>query len=170
MSAAWGFACVCTHLFKHHSAPQLAVAVLPSLFVTEGKTLQEASDEMAYQLLRQWGIGNKSCHDGLVLMFVKNHLIVSLAGRENVVPGYISPLFVSFLRARLSLMYLTSGSVGAALLSGVDLVSSQLPRASTGMGWVTFLLLCLVLAYIASVVVVYFVLSYSLSKRFAGGD
>ncbi|KAL8275869.1 hypothetical protein Esti_000205 [Eimeria stiedai] len=71
-----------THHFQASwSCLYIAVTVMPSLLVPEGKSLQEASDDMAYQLLRQWGIGNKACHDGLVLMFVKNHLIVSLAGR-----------------------------------------------------------------------------------------
>ncbi|CDJ41664.1 hypothetical protein ETH_00010430 [Eimeria tenella] len=68
-----------------------------------------------FQVIEKWGIGNKSCHDGMVLMFVKNHLLVSLVGR-----------------ARVNLTYLLSGSVGAALITGVELVGGQLPEAPTG--------------------------------------
>lgn len=31
--------------------------------------------------LRRWGVGNKGCHDGIVLAFVKNLKTVSLATR-----------------------------------------------------------------------------------------
>ncbi|XP_026192899.1 uncharacterized protein LOC113147232 [Cyclospora cayetanensis] len=152
----------------HFQAP---VAVVPSLLVTDTQTVQQAADSMANQLLRQWGVGNKPCHDGLLLMFVKNHLIVSLAGRGKLRERFIGrKLFVSFLRARLNLTYLTSGSVGAALITGVDLVGSQLPQAPTGLGWVAYLIIGLIVCYVFSVVVVYYVLTYSLGKRFEAGD
>ncbi|KAL8425380.1 hypothetical protein Efla_003608 [Eimeria flavescens] len=51
---------------------QAAVAVASDIVVNENETPQEATDRFAGSLLRRWGVGNKGCHDGMVLAFVKN--------------------------------------------------------------------------------------------------
>ncbi|CDI84899.1 hypothetical protein, conserved [Eimeria praecox] len=60
---------------------QTAVAVASDIVVNANETPQEATDRFAESLLRRWGVGNKGCHDGIVLAFVKNLKTVSLATR-----------------------------------------------------------------------------------------
>jgi len=69
---------------------QAAVAVATDIVVPENETPQQATDGFAHALLRRWGVGNKGCHDGILLVYVKNLRTVAVATRSGVESQYIS--------------------------------------------------------------------------------
>ncbi|XP_026189618.1 uncharacterized protein LOC113146450 [Cyclospora cayetanensis] len=145
---------------------QVAVAVASDIVVNENETPQEATDRFAESLLRRWGVGNKGCHDGIVLAFVKNLKTVSLATRENVDARVASPTFKAHVQRSMNHVFLATDSPAAAVAAGVDLVNQYLPRAATGLSWTATILLTLAGVYLASVVGVYYSLNNLMTKSY----
>merc|ERR1712083_674163 len=156
---------VCKDGQKHFY--QLGVAVAKDIVVSEEQTAQEAANVMSRDLLLQWGIGNRACHDGLLLLYVKDRKVVSLATREGVEEEHIGLMFQKLLHSRVSLAYAATNSVSAALLQSIEMINAKLPAVANGMGWVASLLLSFVAIYLLSVIIVYGVLNYILKKRYA---
>ncbi|KFG59780.1 repair protein [Toxoplasma gondii RUB] len=149
---------------------QAAVAVAHNIYVPEDQIPQQAADEMAHALLRQWGIGNRGCHDGMLLLFVKKRDLAALAKREGVEPEYITEAFTTILKARMHLAYVASQSAGDAVISGVDMLNYQLPATRAGPGWVATVIISLAALYVLSVLVVYFAISRFMMKEAHAGD
>ncbi|KAL8275510.1 hypothetical protein Esti_000461 [Eimeria stiedai] len=145
---------------------QAAVAVASDIVVNENETPQEATDRFAGSLLRRWGVGNKGCHDGMVLAFVKNLKTVSLATRENVDTRVASSMFKTHVQRSMNHVFLSTGSPAAAVATGVELVNRHLPRAPTGLSWSATILLTLGGVYLASVIGVYYSLNSFMVKRY----
>merc|ERR1712007_291211 len=156
---------VCKDGKKHFY--QLGAAVAKDIAVAENQTAQEAADTMARDLLLQWGIGNKACHDGLLLLYVKNKGVVTLATREGVEEEHIGSTFQKILHARVSLAYSATNSVSAALMQSIEMINAKLLSVDEGMGWIASIFLSFISIYIISIIIVYGVLSYILKKRYA---
>merc|ERR1712203_1110752 len=112
---------------RNHKCPsgksefyQAAVAVATDIVVPENETPQQAADGFAHALLRRWGVGNKGCHDGILLVYVKNLRTVSIATRSGVESQYISEESKNFIQQHVHGVYLLTGSIGEAMISGVD--------------------------------------------------
>lgn len=146
---------------------QAAVAVASDIVVNENETPQEATDRFADSLLRRWGVGNKGCHDGIVLAFVKNLKTVSLATRENVDSRVASSLFKTHIQRSVNHVFLSTGSPAAAVATGIELVNRHLPRAPTGLSWSATILLALGGVYLASVFGIYYSLNSFMVKTYS---
>nr|CEL73412.1 TPA: hypothetical protein BN1205_090620 [Toxoplasma gondii VEG] len=167
---------------------QAAVAVAHDIYVPEDQIPQQAADEMAHALLRQWGIGNRGCHDGMLLLFVKKRDLAALAkrgGRAGVHNrgtaqqqgkslkscfNTVNQAFTTILKARMHLAYVASQSAGDAVISGVDMLNYQLPATRAGPGWVATVIISLAALYVLSVLVVYFAISRFMMKEAHAGD
>ncbi|CDJ61856.1 Chromosome III, complete sequence, related [Eimeria maxima] len=145
---------------------QAAVAVASDIAVNADETPQQATDRFAEALLRRWGVGNKGCHDGIVLAFVKNLKTVSLATRENVDTRVASALFKTHIQRSMNHVFLSTGSPAAAVATGVELVNRHLPRAPIGLSWSATILLTLGGVYLASVLGIYYSLNTFMMKSY----
>ena len=54
------------------SAAQVAVALMNQMGVHEGATVNDQARSFARALMTEWGVGNRRCNDGVVLLLSRN--------------------------------------------------------------------------------------------------
>lgn len=138
---------------------QIAVVVVSNIAVspTANETPQDAAHNIAKQLLWRWGIGNKNCHDGMLLLFVTNQNVASLAVREGVEKMFISDKLVARVEDKIKAVYSTNGDANAAILKGLSLIEDSLPITAEGISWIaTIVILLLIIFCMASALIYVF--------------
>ncbi|KNA02313.1 hypothetical protein PVNG_01468 [Plasmodium vivax North Korean] len=131
---------------------QAAVALVPEIVISKNSSYEKAVERFSQKLLRKWGIGNKECHDGILLVYVKQLGQFIIAKREGVEEKYLNEKEVT---KQFMVTYFASGSVGRSLIETLNFINTKLPSkpqelTNTGK---TFLLL--IFLYVVSVVVIY---------------
>eukprot|EP00366_Plasmodium_knowlesi_P002275 XP_002259772.1 hypothetical protein, conserved in Plasmodium species [Plasmodium knowlesi strain H] len=131
---------------------QVSVALVPEIIITKNSSYEKAVKSFSQKLLRKWGIGNKECHDGILLVYVKQLGRFIISTREGVEEKYIKEKDVT---KQFMVTYFATGSVGRSLIETLNFINAKLPSkpqelTNTGK---TFLLL--IFLYVVSVVVIY---------------
>lgn len=112
---------------------QIAVVVVSSVAVSPAnENPQEAAHKLAEKLLRRWGIGNKNCHDGMLLLFATNQNVASLVLREGVEKAVLSKQMLERIENRIKASYFATRDANTAILNGLSLIDYELPVSSRG--------------------------------------
>ncbi|EUD73153.1 hypothetical protein YYG_01188 [Plasmodium vinckei petteri] len=103
---------------------QVAVAIVPDIFVSKNSSVEKSIQEFAQNTLRKWGIGNKQCHDGILLVYVKRLGSFIVSKREGVEDKYIDETEIKriFINS-----YIATGSISKALISSLNFINNKLP-------------------------------------------
>ncbi|ANQ08662.1 Uncharacterized protein PCOAH_00031300 [Plasmodium coatneyi] len=131
---------------------QVSVALVPEIVISKNSSYEKAVKIFSQKLLRKWGIGNKECHDGILLVYVKQLGRFIISKREGVEEKYFNEKEVT---KQFMVTYFATGSVGRSLIETLNFINTKLPSkpqelTNTGK---TFLLL--IFLYVVSVVVIY---------------
>ncbi|GAB67021.1 hypothetical protein PCYB_103710, partial [Plasmodium cynomolgi strain B] len=131
---------------------QVSVALVPEIVISKNSSYEKAVERFSQKLLRKWGIGNKECHDGILLVYVKQLGRFIISKREGVEEKYLNEKEVT---KQFMVTYFATGSVGRSLIETLNFINTKLPSkpqelTNTGK---TFLLL--IFLYVVSVVVIY---------------
>ncbi|KJP88810.1 hypothetical protein AK88_01500 [Plasmodium fragile] len=108
---------------------QVAVAVVHEIVISKNISYEKAVKHFSQKLLRKWGIGNKECHDGILLVYVKQlgRFIISM--REGVEEKYLNEKDVT---KQFMVTYFATGSVGRSLIETLNFISTKLPSKPQG--------------------------------------
>ncbi|KMZ92777.1 hypothetical protein PVMG_01364 [Plasmodium vivax Mauritania I] len=108
---------------------QAAVALVPEIVISKNSSYEKAVERFSQKLLRKWGIGNKECHDGILLVYVKQLGQFIIAKREGVEEKYLNEKEVT---KQFMVTYFASGSVGRSLIETLNFINTKLPSKPQG--------------------------------------
>ncbi|SOV11564.1 conserved Plasmodium protein, unknown function [Plasmodium sp. gorilla clade G2] len=131
---------------------QVSVAIVPEIFVSKNNTYENAAQEFSEQLLRKWGIGHSPCHDGILLVYIKNLGKFVIAKREGVEEKYINE---NEIKKHFMNTYFASGSISRALIESLSFINKKLPSKPTELTNTAKMFLILILFYIVSIIILY---------------
>ncbi|SCQ16617.1 conserved Plasmodium protein, unknown function [Plasmodium ovale] len=131
---------------------QVSVALVPDLFVSKNSSGEKSAQNFAQNLLRKWGIGNKECHDGILLVYIKRFGSFIVAKREGVEDKYISE---TEIKKQFMHTYFATGSISKALMESLKLINKKLPSKPQELTNTAKMFLFLILLYIVSIAIVY---------------
>ncbi|CDO62927.1 conserved Plasmodium protein, unknown function [Plasmodium reichenowi] len=131
---------------------QVSVAIVPEIFVPKNETYENAAQQFSEKLLRKWGIGNSPCHDGILLVYIKNLGKFVIAKREGVEEKYINE---NEIKKHFMNIYFASGSISRALIESISFMNKKLPSKPTELTNTAKMFLILILFYIISIIILY---------------
>lgn len=131
---------------------QVALAIVPQIVIKENKSFEKSAYIFANSLLRKWGIGNKACHDGILIVYIRQLGKFILAKREGVEDKYINE---TEIKNRFINTYFASGSLSKALIETIELIHQKLPSQPQELTNTAKLFLLLIFLYITSIIILY---------------
>ncbi|KNG75252.1 hypothetical protein PFMG_01332 [Plasmodium falciparum IGH-CR14] len=138
--------------FHKCSNNSVSVAIVPEIFVSKNETYENAAQQFSEKLLRKWGIGNSPCHDGILLVYIKNLGKFVIAKREGVEEKYINE---NEIKKHFMNIYFASGSISRALIESISFMNKKLPSKPTELTNTAKMFLILILFYIISIIILY---------------
>ncbi|VTZ69034.1 MOLO1 domain-containing protein, putative [Plasmodium chabaudi chabaudi] len=133
---------------------QVAVAIVPDIFVSKNSSVEKSIQEFAQNTLRKWGIGNRQCHDGILLVYIKRLGSFIVSKREGVEDKYINETEIKHIFIN---SYIATGSISKALISSLNFINNKLPSRPQKMTNTAKLFLLLMIIYIISITIVYLI-------------
>ncbi|SBS86525.1 hypothetical protein PMALA_016390 [Plasmodium malariae] len=103
---------------------QVSVAIVPQIFVGKNSSYEKSANHFSQNLLRKWGIGNKECHDGILLVYIKQLGSFIVAKREGVEDKFVNE---KEIRKQFMRTYFATGSIGNAIIESLKYINKQLP-------------------------------------------
>lgn len=131
---------------------QVAVAIVPHILKNRNATFEQSMKQFSENLLRKWGIGNKECHDGIILVYIKQFGNFIVAKREGVESNYINE---AEIRKTFMNTYFATGSLGKALEDALEFINNKLPSKPQELTVTAKIFLLLLALYIISIVILY---------------
>lgn len=141
---------------------QVALALVPQIIIKKNESFENASRAFAYNLLKKWGIGNKQCHDGILIVYIRQLGKFVLAKREGVEDAYINE---TEIKNKFINTYFATGSLSKALLEAIELIHTRLPSQPQELTNTAKLFLVLIILYVISIIILYFTTSAYNKKK-----
>lgn len=132
---------------------QIGVAIVPHIVKNRDSSFEESMEKFSENLLRKWGIGNKECHDGILLVYIKQLGKFIVAKREGVESKYINE---TEIRRTFMNTYFATGSLGKALEDTLEFINTKLPSKPQELTVTAKVFLLLLALYIISIIILYF--------------
>ncbi|GAW81510.1 conserved Plasmodium protein, unknown function [Plasmodium gonderi] len=131
---------------------QVSVALVPEISISKNTLNEKSVEYFSQKLLRKWGIGNKECHDGILLVYVKQLGRFVVAKREGVEEKYINEKEIT---EQFMFTYFATGSVGKGLIEALMLINKKLPSKPQELTKTGKMFLFLIFLYVVSVIIIY---------------
>ncbi|SBT70769.1 conserved Plasmodium protein, unknown function [Plasmodium malariae] len=133
---------------------QVSVAIVPQIFVGKNSSYEKSANHFSQNLLRKWGIGNKECHDGILLVYIKQLGSFIVAKREGVEDKFVNE---KEIRKQFMRTYFATGSIGNAIIESLKYINKQLPSKPQELTNTAKMFLLLILLYVVSILIIYIV-------------
>ncbi|CRH00624.1 conserved Plasmodium protein, unknown function [Plasmodium relictum] len=131
---------------------QVSVALVPQILIDKNSSYEKSAQKFSQNLLRKWGIGNKECHDGILLVYIKQLGKFIVAKREGVEDQYINE---NEIRMHFINTYFATGSLSKALIESLNFINKKLPSKPQELTNTAKMFLLLILFYIVSIIILY---------------
>ncbi|VWU52012.1 MOLO1 domain-containing protein, putative [Hepatocystis sp. ex Piliocolobus tephrosceles] len=134
---------------------QVAVAIVPDIKINKNNSFENSTQYFANNLLKKWGIGNKECHDGILLVYIVRLGSFIIAKREGVKSKELNEIEI---KKQFMNTYFATGSLNKAFVESLNLINKQLPTKPQELTRTGKAFLILMSIYFLSIIVAYFLI------------